>query len=208
MAYNYPAASLGDKLLVSFDGRLFQQRLLTTFWFQISALTGTPTLGLVMDQLKAQMVTANKLVPKFLAVCPNSYSLENIWIQPIDPIRYVKSVYLVGTSGTNSGVANTANQSIAVLRRGVIASRKSISVLKIPAPNDAASILDGIFENAVTSAAGAFGLESIQQIGLTSATVNPVIRNGPLAIDVQLIQNYEVELTARVMGRRTVGRGK
>lgn len=200
--------SVGDVLLVTFDGFWHNQRTMTTFHYGVSAVTGGPSNDQFALALKNQMALAGGLIPTFLACCPPAYLLNNVWVQTLAPVRVVKTILSVALSGQFDGDSNTANLSTVVTRRGSLANRANIGSVHVPYPNLDADGSDGTIGAPMLAALGTFATQVRSQIAMVgTGTVIPVLFHGPAITDVNIVTSTIVQLTVRTMRRRTVGRG-
>jgi len=202
------SVNLGDKILVTFKGELLGQRILSTFWYQVSALTGTPNTATFATALIAQIKTAGGLRDSFVDVAPQNYSLGEIWAQFIEPTRVVKVIDNTADGGNWPVDADTANVAAVITRRGDLAGRKHVGSLHVPISTDPTAIIAGSLSAAlkVKTDALATDIASVQTLA-GIGTANPILRNGPLTTDVTVINNAFSQTTVRTMRRRTVGRG-
>ena len=208
MPYAYPAAQVADRLIVTYVGDLLNQRIMSTFWYGISSLIGVPTLGDVMDELRAKLITANNLRDDYLSCCPPQYTLNETWVQFVRPTRYVKKVYVDAQAGTFAGDAHTANIAAVIERRGVTASRKSVSTLHVPCPTANSAITGGsITAGYATPLADLATQVATQVTTATGYVLDPVIDNGVGGTNFTAIGLAFPQTTVRVMRRRTVGLG-
>jgi len=202
------AVNLGDKILVTFVGELLGQRIMNTFWYQVSAITGTPNTATFGSALITQIKTAGGLMDSYLDCIAQNQSLDQIWAQFIEPTRVVKSINLPAEAGTWPVDADTANISGVVTRRGDLAGRKNIGSVHVPVSTDPTAIIAGSLSAALKAKFDAFATDvgSVQTLaGIGSC--NPIIRNGPLTTDVTVITSTVAQTTVRTMRRRTLSVG-
>jgi len=198
----------GDVLLITFDGLWHNQRTMTTFHYGVGTLVGTPSYLDFATAVRTAFLTAGGLIPTFLAACPEEYFLNNLWVQTIKPVRVVKTILSVASSGTNEFHSSTANLSTVVTRRGPLANRKNIGSVHVPFANLDADSSNGTISESLLTILNTFGVQvrrTITMVGVGSIT--PVLYNGPTAADVSPIESTISQLTIRTMRRRTVGRG-
>lgn len=202
------AVNIGDKILITFSGSLFAQRILNTFWYQVSALTGTPNTTSFGTALNTAITGAATLKTAFLDCCPDNYNLDQTWIQFIDPVRVVKSVFNDNLPGTWGADTDTANVAGVITRRGNLAGRKRVGSLHVPISSDPTAITDGILVPGLLARMATLASELPIALGVGSlGQVNPILRNGPLTTDVTLIDSAFTHNEVRTMRRRTLGRG-
>jgi len=199
------STSLGDKILVTFNGRLLGETVMNTFWYQVSALTGTPNTSSFASALYANLNAGGGLIESFLACCPDNYTLVETWIQFVEPLRVVKSVFLTNESGTWGVDTDTTNLAGVITRRGDLAGRSHVGSLHVPISSDPTSIQLGELSGVLTTRMTTLCTDMASSQALTGVgTANPVLRNGPLTTDVTLINSCFVQTEVRIMRRRTV----
>lgn len=197
--------NIGDKILVSYVGEMFGQRLLSTFWYQVNTLVGAPNTTTFANALHTFLNAAGGMREKFLACCPPQYNLVATWVQTIEPTRVVKSIYLEAQVGTYAQDANTANLAGVISRRGGLANRKNQSSLHVPMAN-----LDPDMSGGTLSAGQLAALEDLSAVVILQAplsgvgTAFPIIRNGTGIGDVSPILFAAPQDSVRVMRRRTL----
>jgi len=202
------AVNLGDKILVTFYGELLNQRIINTFWYQVSALTGSPNTATFATALIAQIKTAGGLRDSFVDVAPQNYGLGQIWAQFIEPTRVVKVIDNTADAGNWPVDADTANVAAVITRRGDLAGRKHVGSLHVPISTDPTAIIAGSLSAALKVKTDALATDiASAQVLAGLGTCNPILRNGPLTTDVTVINNAFSQTTVRTMRRRTVGRG-
>lgn len=200
--------NLGDKILVTFFGELFNQRIMSTFWYGVSNLIGAPTVLAFSNALQTKISSVGGLEEAFLGCCPISYNLSQIWIQTVDPIRQVVTKYNRATGGAFAFDATTANSSAVILRRGDGANRKNISTLHVPLPNLDPGAVTGSLSGAMIAAMDALAVQVRSGLALTgTGGVFPIIRNGPGVADISPITAATTQTSIRTMRRRTLGLG-
>lgn len=201
--------SIGDKTLVSFRGTLFGQRIINTFWYQLSLVTGTPDETAFNNAFHSVLNAPAGCIEKFLDCMPSQYLLNEVWIQKIESFRVVANKYLHSNPGTFSQDTATANLAACITRRGAAASRHNVSSLHLVYPSLDTGALSGSISPAWGTAATAF-LPFVAQSYVVGSlgTMSPIINNGPGAIAVSPIVMAFLQTTLRVMRRRTLGLGE
>lgn len=202
------SVNLGDKILVTFVGELLGQRVMNTFWYQVSAITGTPNTSTFATALITQLKTAGGLMDSYLDCIAQNQSLDQIWAQFIEPTRVVKTINLPAESGTWPVDADTANVSGVITRRGDLAGRKHIGSLHVPISTDPTAIIAGSLSAALKVKFDALATDvGSTQVLSGIGTCNPILRNGPLTTDVTVITATVTQTTVRTMRRRTLSVG-
>lgn len=206
----FPA--LGQKYLVTFVGRMFGQTILNTFWYRLAVLGPETSINTLMDNINTQLMLGARLQDKFIACVPEEYAHVENWIQCIAPTRYAKKRYTVAEIG-GGNPSNQANTDGVITRRGELANRKNVSSLYVPISQIADDVHDGLLVPAgVKVQLAALALEMLQPIttaGTPGAKLYPCIfqpKNNVAGTAYDITETF-VQDTARVMTRRTVGRG-
>lgn len=202
---------VADRVLVTFHGLLFNQRLMSTFCYGLSTVTGSPTQAAGFDALHTKFTAGGGLVEKYLACIPAQYELTEVWYQIIAPNRYNKYVRTsglgVGTLASNN--LYTANSAAVILRRGDQGNRRNISTLHVPLGNTVGCMVNGMIGADMETPLTALAVEMLVLPATTGVVAGwaPVINNGPDGPDYTPIVSTQVMQTARTMSRRNVGRG-
>jgi hypothetical protein len=205
--------AVNQKYLLTFVGRLNGQTVLNTFWYDLFTVGPAASVEAVYDVIDAQVFAGGGLQQKFLAVCPDNYTLEQKWIQLIWPTRIMKRVLASNTAGTWLNGADTPNLASVITRRAEIADKHSVSTLHIPLPDPAVILTEGVITNAPYLAAlQALAAEMKDDLvgpGAPATTLRPVIFNPAQEAppSTRYIVQTVVNTTSRVMRRRTVGLG-
>jgi hypothetical protein len=197
--------------LVTFVGTLCGQTVMSTFWYELADAGTAITNKEAQDDFVAKIGQAAGLVDKYLAVCPDNYSLDQIWMQEIKPNRVMKAVYPQLLQGQSGFTAPSPNSTWSITRRAEIADRKSVSTLRGPFPVDGAIAVNGLITlNAYLTDLGDLANALKPQIvgPIKGAKWNPVIFNPRRvgAVSRPIVQTV-VSTEVRVQRRRTVGLG-
>lgn len=198
-----------SKVLVTFVGEIDQQVIMSMFCYHISTVTGSIPITGFADSLNTLLSAGGGLQSKYLLACPQNYNMAYTRIQVIYPVRYAASTYLKGLPGQIAHDATMPNVSAVILRRGELANRSNVSTLHVPAPNDATSIDNGLITNTYSVILQDLADELLVGISTNAGAVTgiPVIFNKTAPQNQTRIVEARPEPTARVMTRRTVGRG-
>lgn len=205
-----PTLLTADRVLVTINGTLFGQRIMSTFGYVVESQTGSNQDDDAFTALRNKLCELGGLVDKYLACLPSQYVKGQIWIQDIQPTRIVKRVFTNIAAGATSGeVAETANIAGTILRRGDFANRRNVSVLHLPSPTTVNWIDQGNFTVQALTAYQALA----DKIILDQATTVPVVNYAP-SILPKTAAGLPVPITSanaqdivRTMHRRTVGLG-
>jgi hypothetical protein len=201
----------GDNVLVTFNGEVSGQRIMSTFGYVISSVTGSFDDSALAIAFQSAIAAAGKLEDAYLACCPSNYTRGLMWWQIIRPGRVIQRKLTMTSVGNNSGeIADTPNVAAVLLRRGDTANRKNISTLHVPSPTTSNWIDGGKWTVQALNALNPLCTEVGRVYSLTggtTCTLSPSILNGPLSSNVTPITAVSVMETVRVMRRRTVGLG-
>jgi len=201
----------GDNVLVTFNGTLCGQRVMNTFGYVVSAVTGSFDDSALAVAFQTAIAAAGKLEDAYLACMPSNYTRGLMWWQIIRPGRILRrQITMTGAGGNSGELAETANVGATILRRGDFANRKNISTLHLPAPTTSNWLDAGAFTIQAKTAYTALCTEvgrSYTLGGGTVCTLSPSILNGPLSTNVTPITAVSTGDEVRTNRRRTVGRG-
>lgn len=199
-----------DKVMLTFVGTLCGQRVLNTFPLVVTAITGAPTVADSFDALLAKITAINELKAKFLACCPSNYTLIYIWIQKVYPVRIRKLIYSGAGIGTWDSAANTPNMAGVITRYGEIANRHGIGSLHVPISQGSDTVVDGYLTDDIKTPLSALSLkiEGFVSTAAPAVTYGHSLFPTPVSGLPVPVVDTAVQITARVMRRRTVGVGE
>lgn len=212
--------AIGDLFLMTMKGKLFQQTIINTFWWNVDALNiaNTPTVETLCNQTFTAMGPGTGWTTNYLAMMPSNYTLQQMWMQKIFPTRIMKEVLQIDLDGTHAQEAQTANLQGSIMRRTEVAAAGNIGGVRIVLPGGATVQLDGLLTGAYKTIMGAFAANMDSLWTLAAGTVlNPVLptRLPPVppkkqgVIDGSRDQDrVEVMPEVRGLDRRVVGRGE
>jgi len=204
--------AIGNLFLVTLRGVVFDQRIMNTFFYRCSAVSGNIPIDEAQSAFLATTQWAD-LVDSFHACCPDQYTADNTWLQTIHPGRYVKYQSPQTGSGT-AGDCHTANLAAVITRQGNEADRHNNGSLHIVAPDaDVLKVTGGALTQTYLDLLQLLADEMLTNVsilvGVNTATFEPSLAykqpSGVFAMRT-LFQAYP-QNTARVMRRRTVGLG-
>jgi len=205
-----PNLTVGDNVLMTINGTLFGQRIMNTFGYVVSEMTGAQDQLTAFQQLRTLQCTNGDMIDAYYACCPIEYSIDTLVYQVIRPTRFQRIV-LDNLAGGDSSIyhAYTANLASVLMRRGSLGNRKNVSTLHIPAPSESGWATNGILQSGAIGFVNGLGsfVRQTYTIALGGTKFSPSILNGPLSSDVTPIVDYAAQSTMRVMRRRTVGLG-
>lgn len=210
----WPDVQSGDIFLLTFAGRVYGQRVINTFGWQISDVTGAekPT-----DQFTNTFFADAEYLAfraEFLACLPDDYILEEAWFQRLWTQRVRKAIQEVNLPGDID--ARALNQSQAsISRHGVVAARWNNGGVRLVMPEG-----DGFSVNGLITAGHKATLQGFAammedpmelNVGGTFYDLDPVIihRNpttGSLSATKVVETNVQDQL--RTQRTRVVGRGE
>jgi len=209
MAAPFPTVSVGDRYLVSFVGSLAGQRILSTFWYTNSSLVGFPTADAFYDEIFAKIDQNTELRGFYQGVCPSNYTMEQVWIQKVDPSRVAKKVYTVSYPGQLADASQNPNVAATIERRGAVANRHNVGSLHVPGPTTVMYVDGGTWKAAYKTLLDGLGGKMIEALTLGSGSIiEPILRYGPGTLQFTFISTFFSQPTTRVMRRRTVGVGE
>ena len=207
---------VGDLVNVTLRGTLYDQRIMTTYGFRVSATTSAGDTRVSQDKLALAISsdTGTNLMGTFRACVSPAVSINQIWVQRIRPIRMRKSVLNVALDGLLGSGPNTPNNAVVITRKSDFGGRNSISNLHLPGPPMGLDyVSNGTLTPAYKTLLDSHAFESYDTItvvnGGESVTYKGVIINaagGP--VNYQDITAHSIGETLRVMRRRTVGVGE
>lgn len=202
---------VSDRAMVTIVSSLFNQRVMSTFCFGLSALTGTATITNALTRLHAALSVTGNLYERYFACCPAELTRIEYWLQVISPSRYAKVTFTTGPTGGTLADNEylSPNQAFTILRRGEQGNRSNVSTLHVPLGQSPGCQASGQIGGDLETAAEALAAQMIVQVTTTTvvATWDPVINNGPNAGDYTPIVLSSVNYDVKTMRRRTLRLG-
>lgn len=208
MAYD---VNSGDCLEVSISSRLFGQRLLSVFHYQLTIVGGPldgPTVINTFDGI-VNVVGGASLLQTYVDAISVDVTVEAIvyqWIYNNRRARVVKTPAL--TAGTVVGTTSPPNIAAAVTKRSEVAGRHGVGTLHMP------GLVNGSIDGGNLTIAGMDLYGALQTNLATPINVGgggnmyPVIWNRLNPANPVKVTTSEVKNTVRTMHRRTVGVGE
>lgn len=204
--------AVGDKVLVTFVGRCYGQRIMNTFGFTVSNVSAVTDITSALQELRGGLVAAYGYVIPWLACMPTSYVLVETWIQVVGPVRYRKAVFTDNLDGIYDVPTTTANLAGVITRQAEPAGRRYQSPLHLLLPTEAAAVSQGeltpeTLENyqdmcdKIVTFTGLVGGD----VTFTPCIPHPLYVPAPQPWSPIVAANPQT--TARVMRRRTLGVG-
>lgn len=200
---------VADKFLITFVGDCLNQRIINTFWYGVSTIIGTPDSNAFADEIRAALIASGGLRQKFLAVTPQNYTLQFMWIQRVDSPRLLKKIYPDNSPGTWAVDTDAANIAGTITRRGDLAIKKAIGSLHVMVSTDPTSILAGELGITLNGLFNTLANEMLDSLNLaTLGQLFPIIRNGSDVAAYQAVTSVTVHPEVRTMRRRTLRLGE
>lgn len=201
-----------DWVQVSARGRCFGQTIILTHHYRCEGdYNAVTTVAADLDDIKTNisLAGANDIMTSYLACLPPQYTLEELRTQRLKATRSAYRVTtFAGVVGTNVNPATVSCDSAAITLRGDLAGRSRVSVKKVgPCPDGASAA--GLITAPYTALLQAFASKLITAflpIGSGSLLI-PIVPH-PDLINFDVLNNFRVGTTSRVMLRRVVGRGE
>jgi len=201
--------AVGDRVLITLTGTLFQQRTMNTFLYRVSAVAPDTNYESFADALHDEILVANGLADLYRAITPANWGGYQIWIQVIRPVRLRKIAFSWPITGTYIGEATTANVQGSITRFGEAAGRDQIGGVRIPVGTDIECLDSGRIATPLLSNMGDLAEFMMANIALAFGTATLVPQVGVpkgAAASIDCVEAIQQE-TARVIRRRTVGHG-
>lgn len=200
----------GAVLEVIFWSRLSGQRIMNTFQYKMTSPPPVDHDYRAELELVAQFIMGtNGLLEDYLPMLPTDMIVDRLTIQPVWPIRQRYMSWTIAQNGTSTfASANTANQAVSIKRTSETVGPRGVGRVQIPVPRTA--VVAGLIDPAyITTEAQAMADEMLDpMVTSTPITWEPCLFSvvGGVA-GTGILIGTEVETTARVMRRRTVGVG-
>jgi len=199
----------GSDILITFYGELVNQKIINTFHYRVTGVPAPLTSQLTaVEALHTALLASNKLKAKFLAVMPGNYTMLEMWIQVLLPVRTTKFTFVEGTNGLSGEPAATANLAASITRRTEFSGRRQVGKLQLTSPTTTQWVDDGVLSTDAKTAYGGLAVEMLALYNAGGYTYTPVIGPG---VDGQgnfrQIVSATVQPNVRTMHRRTVGLG-
>ena len=202
--------ALGDKVQVTFTGRCYSQRIILVQNYVVTqAAAPGDTYVFNMTSLINDLDTGGvrTIVPEYLALLNNDYTLITIKAQVIKPVRLAYVSKEVARPGTG-GAGTVANDSACLTLRTANAGRDQVSNKHIGPVPDGVSVagrLDVAYK-ADVAVLGDKMIASVQPVALGPIYTPVVYHRFPDTTDA--VAGFIVGDQSRVQRRRTVGVGE
>lgn len=206
-----PNSAINDGLLVSFVGTLASQKVISTFFYRVTANPTPSPWDALYNDIHGELIAPGGLRAEYLNCCPNNYTLQQIRLQVIAPTRlsqvFFNQTGQVGAVGFSAAAPNTA---AVITRRGDLGNRRNISTLHVPCAQDASIVTGGVLTVGFSATLGALATEMKNQLdpNFGAVTLKPHIYSKSAPGTITPITQTFTQDTARVMRRRTVRVGE
>lgn len=200
----------GAVIEVIFWSRLAGQRVMNTFQYKMTSIPPLDHDYRAELELVAQFIQGtNGILEDYLPMLPTDMIVDRLTIQPVWPIRQRYMAWTIGQNGTSTFTsANTANQAVSIKRTSETVGPRGVGRIQVPVPRTA--VVNGLIDASyITTEAQAMADKMLDpMVTSTPITWEPCLFSvvGGVA-GTGLLIGSEVETTARVMRRRTVGLG-
>lgn len=195
----------------AFVGRLSGQRVLNLFHYRV--LTPAPTTvtpAAELDQLLAILADpgVGSIKGFYLAAVPNNYTLEQITVQGIRPIRLRRQFTPINEAGFG-GTATTPNVQASITAVTNFGGRDQVGGQRVPASptNATGGNWTGPYVSTLGNLASAWK-QDVDNVGLGSKYRRVIFHRKQQGVNEWTdIQDMFPQPTSRVIRRRTVGVG-
>lgn len=203
------AAAVNQIYRVIIRSVLCSQQIQTVFDYRINQLVGAWDVTDIYDDIAADILTATRLVDRYIDCIPSNMTVTDAFIQCISPQRIRGGVALVNLPG-NRSAADTANIQASVERFGELATRRAVGAVHPPVSTNPLDVAIGFVTGAQFTALTALGTQMTASIAglVTGAILQPVIFNKNFLPNYTTVTGAVAKNTVRTMHRRTVGLGK
>lgn len=214
MAAPWAPIVANDVVSVTFRGNHVNQRILSTFHYQVvNAPTAQTPLDDALLFLFLKLVAAGGLREWYLACLSEDYAMESVRIQVVQPFRLPFIDFPTVNPGTVEEPSLPPGNSLVITRKGPDITRNNLGSLHLPAvPTTFAA--DGLITVAGIGALSNLATELLADITdgvgdgslLTPGLINA--QTPPGSVEFVPLQSSVVQQTVRTMSRRVVGRGE
>jgi len=199
---------VNDIVLVTFEGKLDGQQILSGFHYRVSQTDGSFPMFEELDEFIGRIRAPNKLFQLYQNIITDNLVDLQVYAQVIYPIRYRYTNAGEDTqTGAQDSICYPANVQASITRAAERAGRRYVSHLALP------SIPIGAVENSLLTAGfledmNLLAVEMTKSVVLpTGAVLDPVIFHPKFDPVYSNIMLAFPQPTSRVMRRRTVGLG-
>lgn len=205
-------AAPGDLFLVKINGTLLGQRTITTWAVSLLSGIGADTGQVTQNKIANRLNEGGQLLTLFANCCPQNWVSSSISVQQIFPLPRLVPTVLSTIDEGGGAVSTVSNVSAAITRKGNVAARFNIGGIRVPlAPADCVGgMLGDLVQTSLGVLATYMRTNTSDLAGTTTWSWGHIHPLGipPAVTPVFVLSNTtEVQLTSRVMRRRTVGLG-
>lgn len=201
---------VGDVLEVRMNSRLFGQRLLNTMHYRVTTPPENADLKIEASEIINSMRGAQGVIAQLVALgCPD-WSMEYADVQVIYPSRKAFVRIPVNSVGLNPtpGGALPANVAVVVSTSPVVAVKGRTGSMHV-AGIGAADVKDGELNLDTFGKLDVLGTAMVNDMVTVSGGVyEPVLYPRKQGLPILRQDVYRVQVTSRVLRRRTVGVGQ
>lgn len=206
-----------DVVQIRVHGTLLGQQIITSWHYQVTnASTQADTVTACTTLAGSWSAGAVSPFLSFLAICPQNYTSDIIYVQKVDPLpRYRAGFTNMNLPGTDPNVTNSVNQSAFVEKATVFAKRGETGGWHIPGLTEP-NLENGLVSVAFLGKMSTFGakcLNVFSDLADGTLTLKPVMFHRWKGVPFAVVPPNQLfttvpQRTARVMRRRTIGVGK
>lgn len=211
MAYNITSTS---KFLYVVDQLSNGQRVINTFWYTMYVDPSAPPIDGVtfFNTFLTDREAAGGLISHYQGILTTLDTITSHWCQLVQPVRYRKVVHLLGLPGTAEPATGRLPQSnaISITRAPEMARRGGTGRIQLLC-TDGDLVDSGLVQvplNPHLVAIRNFCEDTQVPAAFPLTQAIPIIYNRANPAASLAVSTAFVELTARVMQRRVVGRGE
>lgn len=205
-------AAPGDTFLVKVNGALLGQRTITTWAVSLLSGIGADTGQITQTKIATKLNSGGQLLTLFANCCPQNWVSSSITVQQIFP-RPALVPFVLPTIDEGGGAVSTVpNVSAAITRKGNVAARFNIGGIRVPlSPADCVGGMLGELVQTSLGVLATYMRTNTSDIAGTTTWawghIHPVGVPPNVTPVFVFTDSTEVQLTSRVMRRRTVGLG-
>jgi len=203
--------AVGDIFQVNINWSVYGQRLMNVLHYRCTAVDGAPTRLAQQTELLNVLFDDTAFLADLRNATPQDVSLYSVSAQAIEPVRVRATTQLKDLPGLIEQDANTSNVCAVITKYTDFATRNQIGAMHIPIGGGPMYVADGLLAAGQVTVIDAVALHLTDPVvGALNNDYAPVIfhrarPNIPAGYDY--LTATRTQLTARVMTRRTVGRG-
>jgi len=206
------ALSNNDVLVVSLSGEYAAQKILFSRTYQ--CVGASPAGNTLFDDYNDIINTMSigglsDIITPYLFCLPPEYTLKEIIVQKIWPVRMAYTSGPINLPGTNGNSANVGFETAAITLRGIAGTRHNVGTMKLgPIPDNVSSggLLTNAYRTLIVQVLADQLLLGVQPATWGTSFLNPVLFDKQTGNTISIADNI-VQTQTRTMRRRVVGRG-